>query len=576
MLRRRVLLARGLERADAQMVLFNYSTKELTAKVVYYGPGLCGKTTNLQWIHEKLPIRNKGKMLSLATEADRTLFFDFLPIELGTIRGMKTRIQLYTVPGQVFYNATRRMVLKGADCVVFVADSQEPMLDANLDAMTNLRENLEVNEIDADEIPMVLQYNKRDLPNALPTEILDERLNPRGLPFYEAVAMKGQGVEETLKGATALVFKSLAGRYGGTEASASPAPALAGPSAPTVAAPVLTAPSSPAPSPPAPVAPAPRAAPVPVAPQPPPARPPMAPAPAAQTVAVPAPRPAPAPAPPPAPVITPSPSRMPMPAPGLATLPPLNLPPPPTPADDLLESIDLQPAADGLEDAPELHLEPAGPGEELVFEDDHAGVSNGPSPEARPPAPAPPPPPPPPAPAAQAKGKTTLVSRPNEAEELRRRIGRRLEPEMVLEEVDEEDEDIEEITFEPPSMPRAALAEAPTSPRINPPPVPAPVAMRPPEPFRAPDPPSTPDLESSDFSFETDTVAPPAAASRAPEPPPPPPLPTVRPIETTVPVEVSSRPGETDVVVPVEVTVQQGAAQVNVHLRLTLKIRIVD
>ena len=150
------------------MVLFNYSTKELTAKVVYYGPGLCGKTTNLQWIHEKLPIRNKGKMLSLATEADRTLFFDFLPIELGSIRGMKTRIQLYTVPGQVFYNATRRMVLKGADCVVFVADSQEAMIDADLDSLANLKENLEVNEINPDEIPMVLQYNKRDLPNALP------------------------------------------------------------------------------------------------------------------------------------------------------------------------------------------------------------------------------------------------------------------------------------------------------------------------------------------------------------------------------------------------------------------------
>ena len=130
------------------MVLFNYSTKELTAKIVYYGPGLCGKTTNLQWIHEKLPIKNKGKMLSLATETDRTLFFDFLPIELGTIRGMKTRIQLYTVPGQVFYNATRRMVLKGADCVVFVCDSQEAMLDANLESFENLRQNLEANEID--------------------------------------------------------------------------------------------------------------------------------------------------------------------------------------------------------------------------------------------------------------------------------------------------------------------------------------------------------------------------------------------------------------------------------------------
>ena len=194
------------------MVLFNYSTKELTAKVVYYGAGLCGKTTNLQWIHEKLPIKNKGKMLSLATETDRTLFFDFLPIELGAIRGMKTRIQLYTVPGQVFYNATRRMVLKGADCVVFVCDSQEAMLDANLESLENLRANLEANEIDANEIPMVIQYNKRDLPNALPVEILNERLNPRGLPFFEAVAKKGIGDEETLKGATTLVFKSLAGK----------------------------------------------------------------------------------------------------------------------------------------------------------------------------------------------------------------------------------------------------------------------------------------------------------------------------------------------------------------------------
>jgi len=225
------------------MVLFNYSTKELTAKVVYYGPGLCGKTTNLQWIHEKLPIKNKGKMLSLATETDRTLFFDFLPIELGSIRGMKTRIQLYTVPGQVFYNATRRMVLKGADCVVFVCDSQEAMLDANLESIENLRQNLEANEIDADEIPMVLQYNKRDLPNALPVEILNEKLNPRGLPFYEAVAVKGQGVEETLKGVTATVFRSLASRYGGASAS---------PAAPEPPAPAPR-PAAPPPPPPAPV-----------------------------------------------------------------------------------------------------------------------------------------------------------------------------------------------------------------------------------------------------------------------------------------------------------------------------------
>jgi signal recognition particle receptor subunit beta len=206
------------------MVLFNYSTKELTAKVVYYGPGLCGKTTNLQWVHEKLPIKNKGKMLSLATETDRTLFFDFLPIEIGTIRGMRTRIQLYTVPGQVFYNATRRMVLKGADAVCFVADSQEAMLDANLESYENMRQNLEANEIDPDELPVVLQYNKRDLPNALPIEILNERLNPHNYPFYEAVAVKGVGVEDTLKAVTKLVFKSLSVRYG----DGAPAPSAPG------------------------------------------------------------------------------------------------------------------------------------------------------------------------------------------------------------------------------------------------------------------------------------------------------------------------------------------------------------
>jgi hypothetical protein len=210
------------------MVLFNYSTKELTAKVVYYGPGLCGKTTNLQWVHEKLPIKNKGKMLSLATETDRTLFFDFLPIEIGTIRGMKTRIQLYTVPGQVFYNATRRMVLKGADAVCFVCDSQEAMLDANLESYENMRQNLESNEIGPDEIPIVLQYNKRDLPNALPIEILNERMNPHNFPFYEAIAVKGIGVEDTLKAITKLVFKALSVKYGnGAAATPPPAPPLA-------------------------------------------------------------------------------------------------------------------------------------------------------------------------------------------------------------------------------------------------------------------------------------------------------------------------------------------------------------
>ncbi len=211
------------------MVLFNYSTKELTAKVVYYGPGLCGKTTNLQWVHEKLPIKNKGKMLSLATETDRTLFFDFLPIEIGTIRGMKTRIQLYTVPGQVFYNATRRMVLKGADAVCFVCDSQEAMLDADLESYENMRQNLEANEIDPDEIPVVLQYNKRDLPNALPIEILNERMNPHNYPFYEAIAVKGVGVEDTLKAVTKLVFKSLSVKYGNGAAAPSPPGRAPGP-----------------------------------------------------------------------------------------------------------------------------------------------------------------------------------------------------------------------------------------------------------------------------------------------------------------------------------------------------------
>lgn len=291
------------------MVLFNYSTKELTAKVVYYGAGLCGKTTNLQWIHEQLPIKNKGKMLSLATEADRTLFFDFLPIELGTIRGMKTRVQLYTVPGQVFYNATRRMVLKGADCVVFVADSQDAMMDANADAMKNLRENLVANELDPDNIPLVIQYNKRDLANAAPLDELNKVLNTRGVPFVEASAKSGKGVEETLKVATQLVFKVLANKYGGEAAGGArattntPRPAQK----PAAPAPVAAAP----PPPPEPSF------------LPPPAR-----------VAQPAPRPAPAPAP--------------APRPGAA--------PPPSPfssADDLLDSL----GGPGPAPAPALSLD---------------------------------------------------------------------------------------------------------------------------------------------------------------------------------------------------------------------------
>ena len=164
------------------MVLFNHATKEVTAKLVYYGPGLCGKTTNLQWVHENVNFKAKGKMLSLATESDRTLFFDFLPVELGTIRGMRTRVQMYTVPGQVFYDATRRMVLKGADAVVFVADSQEAMIEANLESLESLRRNLIANDLDPG-LPMVFQYNKRDLPTALPVSALNARLNPRNLPY---------------------------------------------------------------------------------------------------------------------------------------------------------------------------------------------------------------------------------------------------------------------------------------------------------------------------------------------------------------------------------------------------------
>lgn len=195
------------------MVLFNYATRELTAKIVYYGPGLCGKTTNLEYIHRSLPAKTRGKMLSLATKTDRTLFFDFLPIELGSIRGMKTKIQLYTVPGQVFYDATRKLVLKGADGVVFVADSQKEMMESNLDSWQNFETNLLENGLDIHTIPLVFQYNKRDLPDVLTVKELNKKLNSRKAPFYEAVAITGQGVQDTLKGITKLVLETLSKRY---------------------------------------------------------------------------------------------------------------------------------------------------------------------------------------------------------------------------------------------------------------------------------------------------------------------------------------------------------------------------
>src|ERR1043166_7744330 len=191
------------------MVLFNYATRELTAKIVYYGPGLCGKTTNLEYIHKALPDKTRGKMLSLATQTDRTLFFDFLPLDLGSFKGMKTRIQLYTVPGQVFYDATRKLVLKGADGVVFVADSQSSMRDSNLDSLENLKTNLRLNRIDPEKVALVFQYNKRDLPNVDSVETMNGYLNPNGAAVVEASAITGTGVTATLRAAVVRILDNL-------------------------------------------------------------------------------------------------------------------------------------------------------------------------------------------------------------------------------------------------------------------------------------------------------------------------------------------------------------------------------
>jgi signal recognition particle receptor subunit beta len=176
---------------------------------VYYGPGLGGKTANLQWIYDHTGTAQKGKMVSLATETDRTLFFDFLPLDLGTVRGFKTRFHLYTVPGQVFYEASRRLILKGADGVVFVADSQEERLDANLETLDNLREHLKDHNLDFNTIPYVLQLNKRDLPNILSVDELRKQLSVKGEPSLEAVAITGQGVFDTLKEVAKLVLAEL-------------------------------------------------------------------------------------------------------------------------------------------------------------------------------------------------------------------------------------------------------------------------------------------------------------------------------------------------------------------------------
>jgi mutual gliding-motility protein MglA len=451
------------------MVLFNYSTKELTAKVVYYGPGLCGKTTNLQWIHEKLPIKNKGKMLSLATEADRTLFFDFLPIELGTIRGMKTRIQLYTVPGQVFYNATRRMVLKGADCVVFVADSQEPMLDANLDAVQNLKDNLEANEIDAEEIPTVLQYNKRDLPNALPIEILNERLNPKGLPYYEAVAMKGIGVEETLKGATTLVFRALATKYGGAEAAPAPTTAPVRPAA------TGSAPSAP----------------------------------------------------------TASPQRGPT-----STLPPGSRP---SAAVAAQEEMELELPVESEDEEFSLPSDDSTEEISLSVDEEPAVMARADRTDPR------------------IVAKSTAIRGGDDAADLRRRISQpqpQDEPELSLEAIDEEEVEIEELTLDSP--PPAPARPAPVAARPSAPP---PAALAPPPPRAA-------------APVPRPAVAPPSRPAPVPAVRPAPPAPSSSSI-TTAPVSVQLRaPGQTDVSIPVDVVVNNGTAQVQIHLRLTLNLKL--
>lgn len=191
------------------MSFINYMAREINCKIVYYGPGLCGKTTNLQHIYERTNPDAKGKMISLATETERTLFFDFLPLSLGEIRGFKTRFHLYTVPGQVFYDASRKLILKGVDGVIFVADSQFERLEANQESMDNLRVNMAEQGYDLDKVPFVIQYNKRDLPNVLDLDELRQELNPAGVPDFEANARDGLGVFETLKAVSKLVLGEL-------------------------------------------------------------------------------------------------------------------------------------------------------------------------------------------------------------------------------------------------------------------------------------------------------------------------------------------------------------------------------
>jgi signal recognition particle receptor subunit beta len=191
------------------MTFINYASREINCKIVYYGPGLCGKTTNIQWIHEQANPEKRGKLVSLATETDRTLFFDFLPLDMGMVKGFKVRFHLYTVPGQVFYDASRKLILRGCDGVIFVADSQRPRLEANIESIANLATNLRDNGFDIRTIPYVLQLNKRDMPTSAPLREMEDLLRFRNEPMIEAVACKGTGVIETLKACARQILMEL-------------------------------------------------------------------------------------------------------------------------------------------------------------------------------------------------------------------------------------------------------------------------------------------------------------------------------------------------------------------------------
>ena len=193
------------------MSFVNYHTKEINCKIVYYGPGLGGKTTNIQYVYQKTASNNKGQMVTLNTENERTLFFDFLPLDLGTIRGFKTRFHLYTVPGQVFYEASRKLILRGVDGIVFVADSQVDKMEANIESFEGLKKNLAEQGHDISKIPLVMQWNKRDLPNIVSEMDLEKKINEIGVPSYNATAIKGDGVFETLKTISKLVLLNIKG-----------------------------------------------------------------------------------------------------------------------------------------------------------------------------------------------------------------------------------------------------------------------------------------------------------------------------------------------------------------------------